>query len=204
MKRCDKLHYRLSDIKLLYKKNRIFFIVAAVCLLVGFAAAIRFCCVQTEKKEVLSLAEYIAKGEYPFGKVFLYAILLPTVLCGSVLLLSINYYSIFAFYLELIIASYIVFKNSLLAITCSFLPGIITFLLYIVPIVLSDAFLITFLWIEVYCAVGYPCKNKIFYVLPYRCHIQTTKKILCRHTITVICVNVVYTAIISLLFALIF
>ena len=204
MKRCGKLYCRLSDLKILYRKNRIFFIVAAVCLLIGFAAAIRFCCVQTEKKEVLSLAQYIAKGEYPFGKVFLYAIILPTVLCGSILLFSINHYSIFTFYLELIIASYIVFRNTMLSITCLFLPGIITFTLFIVPIVLLDAFLITSLWIEVYFIIGYPCKNKILHVLPYRCHIHTTKNILCRYALTVICLNLVYTALVSLLFALIF
>ncbi len=146
MKKCEGIFYRINDLRLLYRKNKLFFIVASICLLIGLALAIRFCCLQTEKKEALSLAGYIAAGEYPFGKIFVFIILLPILLCASILLLSFNYYSIFAFYLELIIASYIVFKNNLFPISCSFLPGICTFCLFIMPIMLVNAFFITILW----------------------------------------------------------
>ena len=204
MKKCKEIFYHLNDLRVEYRKNKIFFIIAGVCLLIGLAAAIRFCCAQTEKKEVLSLAEYIAAGEYPFGKIIFYAIVLPILLCASTILLSFNYYSIFTFYLELIIASYVVFKNTLFAVSRSFLHGICTLMLFILPIMLFDTFLITIFWIEVYSAVDYPCGRRVFYILPYRCHIESTKKKFLRCVAALVCFNIFFTAIISLLFVLIF
>ena len=204
MKKHEGIFYRINDLRLLYRKNKLFFIVAGVCLLIGLALAIRFCCLQTEKKEALSLAGYITAGEYPFGKIFVFIILLPILLCASILLLSFNYYSIFAFYLELIIASYIVFKNNLLPVFCSFLPGICTLCLFIMPIMLVNAFFITILWTEVYSVVDFPCGKRIFYILPYRCHIKITKKSFFRCVASILCFNAVFTALISLLFLLIF
>ncbi len=204
MKKCNGLFYGINDLRITIKKNKLYFLIAAASVAVGIAAAIKGLSDYIEKKEVLSFIGYIAAGEYPFGKVFFSSFILPLLLCFSIILTSVNYYSIFLYYLELFIASYAIFRNTLAALYAGVLFGLCSLTLFVVPLFLFNVLLITAFWTEVYCAVGYPCRKKILYMIPYGCHWEKTKRSLFK-TITIVLVgNTVFTTFASLIFYLVF
>lgn len=204
MKRCNGLFYGINDFRITLKKNKLYFIIAAVCIAIGIAAAIKDLPDYINAKEPLSFIGYIVTGEYPFGKIFLAVIVLPFLLCASIILFSFNYYSIFSYYLELIIASYVVFRNSLAVFKVETFFGLCSLFFYVLPLFVFNAVLITAFWTEIYSSIGYPCRKKILYVIPYRCHWDKTKKTFLRTMTIVLIGNVAFTAVTSLVFHLIF
>ncbi len=204
MKKCNGLFYGINDLRIILKKNKLYFIIAAVCIFIGIVAAIKGLSDYIDKKETLSFIGCICAGEYPFGRVFFATIALPILFCVSIILFSFNYYSIFFYYLELIIASYVIFRNSLAAFCMGIFFALCSIIFFIVPLFLFNVILITAFWAEVYSSIGYPCRKKILYIIPYRCHWNKTKKAFYRTATIILIVNLAYTFIVSLLFYLIF
>ncbi len=204
MKKCDKLLCGITELKLSWKKNKVYFIVALTTFLIGLLLAVKGIKTFCEEKKVLSLAEYISAGEYPYMSVIIWTTIIPSLICLSILLLSVNYYSIFAYYLELIIINKVILRNNIASIAHSVIPGALSFTLFSLPLLVIDTMLLTLFWIGVSEIIAYPCRKEIIYIVPYRCHWERTKPLFVKTLISMLSFNLIYTVLISCVFVLIF
>ena len=195
---------RISDIRLAWRKNRVFFLIAIGCVAFGILLSFRGLKTLSEEKEVVSLAEHISAGEFPFFKIFFYFLLTPSLVCLSIVLFSINYYSNLIYFLELTILFNAVFRNTLAMIYRSILKGLLTFVLVEFPIILYDFFIITYFWTQVFAVVPYPCRKKILHITPYRCILPSVKPVLCKTLCSYALFNVLIVTVFSILFKIIF
>ena len=204
MKKRQSLLCRLSDIRLLWTKYKVYFIAAGVCIVIGLMLSLKGIKQYANEKNTLSLVAYIAAGDYPFMKVFLLTILLPCLLCLSIFLLSCNYYSIFLYYLELIILNKLIFCKTLASFIFNFFYGLLSAVFFVLPILLFDIFLLTLFWADIYEIIPYPCPKKIFHIVPYRCYISHAKHKCIRTILTILIFNALTALICSLLFWILF
>ena len=190
----------INDCRITRKKNKEFFILAFVCAFAGFLLSLKGLRAFADEKCPVSLVAAIAAGEYPFIKIFLPAFFLPTLLCCSIILFSINYYSNFLYYLELIIANKVIFRNTLACLLCQTLYGALNLIGFVLPLLIFDLFVITLFWARVYEIVPYPCKKKILYYIPYRCYWKSIKKDFYNTLVLICSFNAVVCFISSLIF----
>ncbi len=204
MKKKQRILCKSSDIKIEIKQNKVFFLVGIGCIILGILLALKGIKSYSEENEVYSLVEKIMAGEYPLWSIFLFVILIPTLMSFSIILLSVNYYSIFLYYLELIIVNKLIFRNNIAGILHNFIPGLLSTVFISLPIIAIDFVLLMCFWCKVFNLIAYPCKRRILYIIPYRCYWNTQKNYFFQSLLSILFFNVGYVVFACLILTILF
>lgn len=189
-------------VKILFNRNKFIFIASAVAAALGIILAITGLGKATEKYSYGNVITKISSGEFNF-LLFYFKLLFFTSLFYIVSLLTTFNFLVFLINFPILLF-YAKFFMRAVFVSCVLdgFTGILLLIILYMPLFFVNWVLFTIYLAELFQVVGYGCKLK--YITPLKCYWNSTRMLLKIYLLKSILFNIVYSAIILIILAIIF
>lgn len=198
-------HYfkdRFIAVKLLTDRNKFIFIASAAAAVLGVVLAVTGVGKAAEKYSDGNIITKLSAGEFNFLPLYIKLLLFTSAFYLFALLTSFNCLVYLINLPVVLFYAKFVMRTALVSCVLDGFSGYVLLIIFYLPLFIVNWFLFTAYLAEIFDASGCGCSWK--YITPLKCHRNATGAILKRYLCRSLLFNIIFTAVILIILAIIF